>query len=489
MPCPLAVLQAVSRAARRLRFGARSGYAWTVHRLSEISTLSGDEAPLPVMPPRPKRPLSLWQIAKTRGVNSLLLCDEELFDELFAERRLLGHRIFVVSAPEGVRRILVDNFANYRRHVLMRRPIAPGLGSGMLINDGAIWQRHRRLLNPALDHRALLPDVPMMVELTEALAKRLASRPPGEPVNIGNMLSVLVTISVARVFAGEPEAAEVGPMVSGMAKYPGPRRISDFLPMPGWLRPRLREIRGAAEAWYPLIDRLVAERQCPADGGGSDLIRRLLDARTGDGDRLSHQEIRDEALTLALGGVETTLRPMTWVWYLLALHPAAEARLHAELDAVLGRRLPAADDLRRLVYLRRVLDETMRLYPPVPVMLRTPAEDDTVCGRRIRRGSTVVVAPWIIHRHRRLWDDPDRFDPDRFAPERAALRPRSAYLPFAIGPRACIGAPLAMLQLQIAIAVLAQRFRFRLVPGHPIRPVGWTTLRPEGGIWVTVEPR
>ena len=131
----------------------------------------------------------------------------------------------------------------------------------------------------------------------------------------------------------------------------------------------------------------------------------------------------------------------------------------------------------------------MNRNPPVPVMLRTNAEADVLCGRAIPRGSTVVVAPWIIHRHRRLWRDPDSFDPERFAPEAIAVRSRYAFLPFAAGPRACIAAPLAMMQLQVAVAILAQRFRFRLVPGHAVEPAGWTTLRPRYGIRVTVEPR
>ena len=142
-----------------------------------------------------------------------------------------------------------------------------------------------------------------------------------------------------------------------------------------------------------------------------------------------------------------------------------------------------------MLYLRKVVDETMRLYPPVPVMLRTNAEADVLCGRAIPRGSTVVVAPWIIHRHRRLWRDPVNFDPERFAPEAIAARSRYAFLPFAVGPRACVAAPLAMMQMHVAVAILAQRFRFRLVPGHAVEPAGWTTLRPSHGVRVTVEPR
>jgi cytochrome P450 len=211
-----------------------------------------------------------------------------------------------------------------------------------------------------------------------------------------------------------------------------------------------------------------------------------VDRQTGE--RLSPAEIRDEVLTLA-STAATPLRPMTWVWYLLALHPEVEEKLHAELDSVLGGRTPNPDDLARLVYLRQVLDETMRLYPPLPVMLRSAAGGDTVCGRRIPRKSIVAVMPWVVHRHNKLWPDPDLFDPDRFSPERTGSRSRYAYIPFGVGPHVCVGASLALTEILIAVAILAQRFRFRLAPDQRIEPVAWTTLRPLHGIRMTIEPR
>jgi cytochrome P450 len=221
-------------------------------------------------------------------------------------------------------------------------------------------------------------------------------------------------------------------------------------------------------------------------------VWRLVHAReradSGD-EGLNDSELRDEIITLAATAY-TILRPLTWVWYLLALHPWAERRLHAELDAVLGDRPPTAEDLPKLVYLRRLLDETMRLYPPLPVMiLRTAAADDMVCGRRVARRSTVAIAPWILHRHRKLWHQPDRFDPERFAPQQAAGRSRYAYLPFGIGPHICIGAQLATTQMVLAVAMLAQRFRFHLVPGQHIEPTAWINLRPSRDIRMMLEPR
>ena len=439
------------------------------------------------MPPRPARPLSTWQIIRSRGTNSLALCDESLFDELFVERRFLWRKVFVVCDPVGLRHVLIDNADNYHVHRLKRRQLEPGIRSGILINNGALWRRHRSLLNPTLDHRAILPDAPVMIQWTEVLAEHLARWPGGAPMDIGQGLSMLLAVTGGHVFAG-PEPA-IQPMLIRMGKFPGVRRITDYLPISDSLRWRSRQIRAEAEQWYPLLDRLIAERADPDYAGTKDFIWRLVHTRTRDGDRLSHQEIRDEALTLAVGAIETTLRPMCWLWYLLAQHPWAEARLHAELDAVIGDRRPAVEHLPKLTYLRQVIDETMRLYPPVPVILRQAVADDAVCGNRVPRGSVIVIAPWIIHRHRRLWDDPDRFDPDRFLPENTAGRSRYAYMPFSVGPRTCIAAPMAMLQVQIATMILAQRFRFRLVPGHPVEPTGWNTLRPEHGIRMTVEPR
>lgn len=238
-----------------------------------------------------------------------------------------------------------------------------------------------------------------------------------------------------------------------------------------------------------MIDRLIAARRQPDYTGPRDLLWRIARARDRDADGgLDSAEIRDEVLTLGATAA-TPLRVFAWLWYLLATHPAVEARVHAELDRVLGGRPPNAEDLPRLVYLRQIVDETLRLYPPAPTMLRSAIAEDIVCGRKIPKRAIVGVFPWVVHRHRRLWHDPDRFDPDRFTPDQIAARSRYAYLPFAIGPHVCIGASLALVEIMIAVAVLAQRFRFRLVPGRVIEPIAWTNLHPKGGIRMTVEPR
>ncbi|HZT90034.1 MAG TPA: cytochrome P450 [Stellaceae bacterium] len=429
---------------------------------------------VPAMPPRPARPLSTVGLIRVALANSLAACDAELFEEPVVARRYVWGRFFSVSDPDGIRRVLQDNVDNYPRIGPIRRVFAFASGTGMLSAEGEVWRRHRRALNPTLDPRAVAADVPVIAELAGTLCDLLAKVPRGEAINIGETFAHLVTAATGRVFAAAER--EIDPALYRLGQYPGRYRLGDFA---GWRR---NPATAEALALLPLIDRLIEARRRRDYRGRHDLLWRL--AHCG----LDAEELHDEVLTLGATAA-TPLRVFPWFWYLLALHPAAEARLHREIADVLGDRPPQAEDLPRLGFLRQAIDETLRLYPPAPTMFRTALADDVVCGRRVPRGATVAVMPFVVHRHRRLWEAPDSFDPGRFAPERAATRPRYAYLPFAIGPHVCIGAALALAEIAVAVAVTARRFRFRLAPGRPVEPIAWTNLHPKGGIWMTVEPR
>jgi cytochrome P450 len=439
------------------------------------------------MPRRPKRSLSTSGLLRIALSSTLAALDEELFDELVVERRFVWGRFFVISDPDGVRRVMQDHVENYPRIDAIRRVFAFTAGTGMLAAEDEVWRRHRRLLNPTLDHRTVVADLPVLVELSQILAKHLARLPAGRELDIGETFAHLITAMTGRVFAADDRT--IDPVLYRLGQYPGKYRLLDFLGTPRWLRFAERRGRAEVAAFLPLIHRLLAERREPRYGGPRDLLWRVATARDRDGDDgFGEAELRDEVLTLGATAA-TPLRAFPWLWYLLAMHPAAEERLHGELDRVLGGRPPTAENLPRLVYLRQIIDETLRLYPPAPTMLRTAIAEDVVCGRRIPRKATIGVFPWVVHRHRKLWDDPDRFDPDRFSPEQIAARSRYAYLPFAIGPHVCIGASLAIVEIMVAVAVLAQHFRFRLVPGRTIEPIAWTNLHPKGGIRMTIEPR
>ncbi len=441
------------------------------------------------MPPRPAHPLSTLQMMRVGFSNSLAVCDEELFDELFVERRFIWGRLFVISDPDGIKRVLQDNVDNYPRIDPIRRVFAFGSGTGMLCAEGEVWRRHRRILNPTLDRRAALADMPTLVASTEELADRLVRLPSGQAIHMGATFNDLLTRSTARIFAGEDPAIE--PMVHRMGHHPGEYGLFDFLATWGWLRflDRFRKSQKEAKTYHPLLAAMIQKRRAADYTGGKDLLWRIANARDREtGARLDLAELEDEALTLASTSV-TALHVYSWLWYLLALHPWAEERVATELTRVLAERSPTPGDLGKLVYTRQVIDEAMRLYPPLPIMLRMAMAEDVVCGRRIPKRSVVAVMPWVVHRHRKLWQDPDRFDPERFAPGPVAARSRYSYLPFSVGPRVCIGAQLAIVEILVTVAVLVRRFRFRLIPGQRVEPIAWTNLRPGRGIRMTIEPR
>ncbi|HEX3535483.1 MAG TPA: cytochrome P450 [Stellaceae bacterium] len=448
-----------------------------------------EAAPRMAMPPRPARPLSSLQLIRVARRNSIAACDEELFDEPIVERRFLWYRTFVLSDPEGIRRVLLDNFDNYPRVKQMRQVLAPGLGDGLLTAEGETWLRHRRLIGPMLDQRSVLSYAPMVAELAQGLAKAIAARPAGAYFNIADDMTRLLVAAIGRLFGD----AKIEPLLQAFIENDRRRRVLDFLQVPS----RLQFIygrdamRGTGHAFDPLLYELIAERRRPDYGGERDLLWRLVNTSDRTTSRpLSDNEARDEVVTLALGAVDTTMRGLSWVWYLLAMHPWAEARVEAEIETVLGNRVPSADDLPRLVFLRKAIDESLRLYPPIPAMLRTAAADDVLCGRRVPKGAIVAILPWVVHRHRKLWSEPDSFDPERFNEENSAARHRFAYLPFALGPRICVGASLAMMEMLLIVATLAQRFRFRLQPDRSIEPVGgFLTLRIDKGLFVAAEPR
>jgi cytochrome P450 len=241
-----------------------------------------------------------------------------------------------------------------------------------------------------------------------------------------------------------------------------------------------RRARRAKQELDAVVQRIIAARRAQA-GGGDDLLSMLLEARDEEGG-MSDRQLGDEVMTMLLAGHETTANALAWTFHLLSRHPSAAERLRAELEEVLGGRAPTVADLSRLTYCRMVIEESMRLYPPVWTFSRTPREPDTIQGYDVPAGAVVILSPWITHRHPDVWEDPERFDPERFTPDRVARRPRFAYIPFAAGPRQCIGSGFAMNEAQLVLATLAQRFRVEPLSDRPVVPEPLVTLRPRGGL-------
>jgi len=362
--------------------------------------------------------------------------------------------------------------------------------------EGETWRRHRRTMAPAFDHRSIASFTPIMTGAAEELLKHWSALGEGGSTDVAHdMMEVTLKIISRTMFSSDSD--DIMTIMGGAAgRYQSEIRpnLLDLLGWPLWLAGlgRKKAADRVFDEFDTLIDRLIETRARDPNNGPKDLLARLIAARdeqTGGG--MTAQEVRDHVITIFMAGHETTAMAMTWAWYLVSQHPAVETKLHAELDAVLGGRAPSHDDLAKLTYARMIIEETMRIYPTVPAMEREALAEDTLVGRRIPKGSTVMILPWVLHRHVKLWSNPGRFDPERFSPENSAARARFTYLPFGGGRRICIGAAFSLAEATILLATLAQRFRLRLVPGHPVEPQGLITLRARHGMkmLLTARPR
>ena len=400
---------------------------------------------------------------------------------------------YVVADPEGVKRVLLDNVANYPKTELERRFFSVIFGDGLLSSEGETWRAHRRAMAPAFAPPSVAAYGPAMIEETLAFRDRWDQAPPDEPIDVARDMTRLTLQIISRTMFSTDGSALASIMEDAVSGGMATLQVGLLDFVPGIDRLRLRARRKRVTRVFAELDvevaRLIAERE--ANPGGDDLLARLIAARDAEtGARMTAQEVRDQMVTIFVAGHETTAAAMAWIWYLLSQHPAEEAKLHAELDAVLGRRAPTLEDLPNLPYTRMVADEAMRLYPPAPgTSTRIALAADEICGTKIPKGAYVTIIPWVTHRHRKLWDRPERFEPERFAKDASAGRPRFAYLPFGGGPRVCIGASLALSEILIVLAALAQRYRLTLAPGHQVELRHQITMRPLGGLPMIVSRR
>ena len=442
-------------------------------------------------PVRPDGPLTFRQFLTLVRDNTLATYPPEAFDEDIIAGRLLWRRRFIINEPSGIRHVLLDNAANYRKSELTRRLLEPGLGRGLLTSEGETWRRHRRIMAPAFDRRSIEGYAPVITAVTDGLLAEWDALPDSSEVDVGAamMRTTLHIISRAMFSANSNEIVDV--VERGVGRYQITVRPSllDLLGFPAWLANLFSRRGGSAKVFNEFdaaVDKLINSR---AHGGGAqprDLLARLVaasDAETGGG--MTAKEVRDEVVTIFMAGHETTAQALTWAWYLLSLHPAVEARFDEELRAVLNGRTPHYGDIASLRYTRMVIEESMRLYPPAHTMAREPIAVDYVLGQRIPPGAIVLIAPWLLHRKASLWPEPHRFNPDRFMTE----QPRFSYIPFGAGQRICIGAAFAMTEAILILATIAQRYRLRLKPGQPIEPQGLITLRPRYGMPMKLQRR
>ncbi|HEX2589966.1 MAG TPA: cytochrome P450 [Rhizomicrobium sp.] len=450
--------------------------------------LVGTQAPPEKMP-------SLLSRVLHRTENEFEQIPREAFEKPIWEwKSIFGHQ-FVISDPVGVKRVLLDNVANYPKTEMETKMLGAIVGEGLLVSQGDKWKSHRRLMAPSFDFKSIVAYSPAFVSAAENLANAWHNKGSGTVIDVHQEMTHLsLKVISETMFSADGE--ELGQLVdNSLGKMTDALDfgVLDILPLIG--PPRMKKKMDRIHANFLTMDetmqKLIRARGAAPAGAPRDLLDRLIAARDAEtGVSLTNDEVRDEIVIIFLAGHDTTSLALTYTWYLLSQHPHVEARLHEELERVLGGRNPVHDDLVNLPYTKMVIEESMRLYPPAPGLSnRAVLEDDEVCGVRIPKGATVAVIPWVVQRHRLLWDNPEKFDPERFSPERSAGRHRFAYIPFGGGPRVCIGMALAMTEAQLMLATLAQRYRMKLVPDQNIVLQHRITMRPKNGIQMMLEAR
>lgn len=400
--------------------------------------------------------------------------------------RLLNFRTIFVNHPDYIEAMLVTHARKYTKGRVLRANRRV-FGEGLLTSEGDFWLRQRRLAQPAFHRARIAAYASTMVEYTERFLQEWND---GEERDAHQeMLRLTLQIVGKTLFDADVErdARDVGKSLQLLLEIGANFRraifVPEWLPIPANLR-----VRRAVTQIEKVLYRIIAEKRASGRDSG-DLLSMLLAAQDEDGSRMTDKQLRDEAITLFLAGHETTANTMAWTWWLLAQNPAAEARLHTELQAVLGGRAPVLEDLPKLPYCGHVITESLRLYPAAWGLARLATEEHEIAGYRVKKDMGIACSQWVVHRDPRWYDAPEEFRPDRWERDLAKRLPRFAYFPFGGGPRQCIGNTFALMEAALILATIAQKFRLRLVPGHPVAPFASITLRPRHGIRVKLESR
>ncbi|MCG6121360.1 MAG: cytochrome P450 [Microvirga sp.] len=455
--------------------------------------------PLRLRPPAPApraSPPDLFGFLSAARSNPLTTWTRAHYEKPIVYGKGAMGRVLVVNDPAAIRHVLLDNAANYRKDDLQRRVLAPGLGEGLLTAEGDQWRLLRRTLAPLFSARNVTGFFSIMDEAARRLVARLLRR-DGRVRDAGlEMTRVTLDVLERTIFTHgldrDPDA--LSRAITRFFEAVGPIDPLDVLGMPDFL-PRVGRIRArpAMRFFEEVVDELAGRRKALIDAGGEaprDLLTLLLEARDPEtGEPLDDMSVRANIVTFIGAGHETTANALTWTLYLLGRAPDALVRVVAEVDAHVTDAPLDPATLSRLPFLRAVIEEAMRLYPPVPFMSREASAEDRIAGIRIPAGTLVTIAPWVLHRHHTLWTDPEVFDPDRFMPDKRASIDRFAYLPFGAGPRVCIGQSFSMQEMMIVLARVTRAVSLELAPGCEVAPLHRVTLRPDGPVSMLMRAR
>src|SRR4030081_1639369 len=436
---------------------------------------------VPPVPPRASDTMTVFGRMAAMRNNPIGSWSHRSYEEEIVHGRFFGRSSFVVNAPDAIRHVLVDNYENYVRTPAAIRVLRPVLGDGLLIAEGRAWKHQRRTLAPAFTPRAVATLVPHMVAATDETIAKLKET-GAAPADLRKAMQRM-TLEIAGRTMFSFEMSRHGPALRDFVMEYGTRlarpHFLDIMLPAGWPSPQDFSRARFRKRWTGFVAMLMAERRAAGKPEGApprdlfDLMGAARDPETGES--FADEQLGDQVATMILAGHETTATALFWSLYLVALDPATQDQLAAEVQGVT---VNGALDIERLKFTRAVVDETMRLYPPAFLIARAAAAPDTIAGMLVKKNDIVLVAPWLLHRHEKLWRDPNAFIPSRFMPP-APPPDRFAYLPFGVGARVCIGAHFALVEATLALAKMIGAFRVTLLDKEPVMPVGVVTTQPD----------
>ena len=426
------------------------------------------------------RPLDWRAVVGALRGNSLAAFPAEAFSEEVVVQSFLGRRHILLQRPAAIRHVLVDNPQNYARAAAVRRVLRPMFGQGLFLSAGEEWREQRRAVAPAFAPRIVAGLARRVVENADDLAVALADI--DGPVELVSQLQRLaIDIIGGAVFSLDMAryAPELRTLIQRYAARLGRPTLGDFLLPLAVPTPRDVARTYFRRRWLNLIGRIIAERAArPRWPERPDLFDILAAPDPETGVAPDTERLGDQIATIVVAGHETTAAGLFWTLYLLAQHADIQSRMAAEVARIDLSPANATAALPQLAYTRAVVDEAVRLYPPAFVIVRQALADDLAGGIEVPAGALVLIAPFVLHRHRRFWTAPERFDPERFLPGAAPPR-RFVYMPFGAGPRICVGAAFALTELILVVATLVRRFHFALMPHKPVQPLGMVTTQPD----------
>ena len=453
------------------------------------------------VPPYPKRhakdlnPLQALYYARK---DLLSIWSENDFKQEFMGQKVLKQHVFIANSPDTIKHVFVTKHDIYeRKSTQMRRALEPLLGDGLFVSDGCTWKSRRKIQTPLFDSTHIKQFSKVMVSTITEMADNWSQLKMEKEINVHPQMGQLAAEIIARTLFGEKLGAENSvAVVNAFADYQSVIKqmaLYRFFGLPEWF-PNLNAKTGKAKAAAKTIHRIVDDiiDTAEKENHQGTLVAQLIEANKNPKkglDSMTKEQIRNEIIVLFMAGHETTANVLSWAWYLIGSAPEVEKKLHSELDTVLGGRVPEFEDVNKLEYTRAILDETMRLYPPVPILSRQATGDDVIRGKKIPKGSLILIIPWLIQRHKKFWDKPDHFIPERFLP--GAKKPEKfSYIPFSAGPRVCLGKSFGITESVLVIAILAQRFKLRMPENagyveHECR----LTLRPKGHLPMIITAR